>query len=61
LPNETKPKTTPQITEPTIEPDKPLVPKNNKPFPLWWPLIGGGVVVIVAGVLVVIALRRRKK
>jgi LPXTG-motif cell wall-anchored protein len=59
LPNETKLKTTPQITEPTIEPDKPLVPKNNKSFPLWWPLIAaGGVVIVVA---LVILLRKKKK
>ncbi len=59
LPNETKPKTTPQITEPTIEPDKPLVPKNNKPFPLWWPLIAAVGVVIVVALLIV--LRKKKK
>jgi hypothetical protein len=34
LPNETKLKTTPQITETTIEADKPLVLKNNKQIPL---------------------------
>jgi LPXTG-motif cell wall-anchored protein len=57
--NETKLKTTPKIPEPPIEPDKPLVPKNNKPFPLWWPLIGAGGVVIVAALLIV--LRKKKK
>jgi hypothetical protein len=59
LPNETKPKPTPKITEPTIEADKPLVPKNNKTFPLWWPLIAtGGVVIVVA---LFILLRKKKK
>jgi hypothetical protein len=56
----TKLKVTPQITEPTIEPDKPLVPENNKTFPLWWPLIAAGGGVIVAGVLAVL-LKRQKK
>jgi hypothetical protein len=60
LPNENKMPDATEITEQTIEADKPIVPENKKPFPLWWMLIGAGGVVIVASVLVVIALRRRK-
>jgi LPXTG-motif cell wall-anchored protein len=59
LSNENKVPDATIITPQTTETDKPLVPKNNKTFPLWWPLIAAGGVVIVVALLIL--LRKKKK